>query len=392
MSTLKVTNLQHASSGSASITLDSAGTASFNSKDVSGIASINGGQIGVANLVQNGAMTVAQRATSVTSVSTEGYKTVDRFKWTMDTTSSVYTLTQSTDVPSGQGFANSFKAETTTADASLDANCQVRFEHRFEGQDLQQLAKGTSNAKSVTLSFWVKAFQTGTYVINLQDTDNSRLIAATYTVDTSATWEYKTVTFTGDTTGAFTNDNNLSLVIHWYLSAGSTYTSGTLATSWESLTNANRAVGQTVDIADSTSNYWAITGVQLEVGSQATPFEHRPYGDELARCQRYYWRQERTSGTNGYVGTASGWSTTEIFTIVRHPTTMRASPSLSYSASNALTGATNLDSRLGSAITSGQPGTDNILIYIDVSGATEGKAYTMYLNNDGNWIACDAEL
>ena len=243
---------------------------------------------GYRNLVTNGAMTVAQYGVSATSVSTEGYKCVDRMRWTMDTTSSVYTLTQSTDVPSGQGFANSFKAETTTADASLDANCQVRFEHRFEGQDLQQLAKGTSNAKSVTLSFWVKAFQTGTYVINLQDTDNSRLIAATYTVDTSATWEYKTVTFTGDTTGAFTNDNNLSLVVHWYLSAGSNYTSGTLATSWESLTAANRAVGQTVDIADSTSNYWAITGVQLEVGSEATPFEHRSYGDELRRCQRYY--------------------------------------------------------------------------------------------------------
>ena len=240
------------------------------------------------NLIINGAMQVAQRGTSATSVSTEGYKCVDRMRWTMDTTSAVFTLSQSTDVPSGQGFAKSFKAEVTTADASLAANAQTRFEYRFEGQDLQQLAKGTSNAKKVTLSFWVKAFQTGTYVINLQDTDNSRLIAATYTVDTSATWEYKTVTFAGDTSGAFTNDANLSLVIHWYLGAGSNYTIGTLATAWESLTNANRAVGQTVDIATSTSNYWAITGIQLEVGENASDFEHRSFAEELALCQRYY--------------------------------------------------------------------------------------------------------
>ena len=247
------------------------------------LAALIGSQTALSNrnLIINGAMQVAQRGTSATSVSSEGYKCVDRMRWTMDSTSAVFTLSQSTDVPSGQGFANSFKAEVTTADTSLAAGNQTRFEYRFEGQDLQQLAKGTSNAKKVTLSFWVKAFQTGTYVINLQDTDNNRLIAATYTVDTSATWEYKTVTFAGDTSDAFTNDANLSAVLHWYLGAGSTYTSGTLATAWESLTNANRAAGQTVDIATSTSNYWAITGIQLEVGEQATPFEHRSYGDEL---------------------------------------------------------------------------------------------------------------
>jgi hypothetical protein len=259
------------------------------------------------NMIINGAMQVAQRGTSATSVSTEGYKCVDRMRWTMDTTSAVFTLSQSTDVPSGQGFAKSFKAEVTTADTSLAANAQTRFEYRFEGQDLQQLAKGTSNAKKVTLSFWVKAFQTGTYVINLQDTDNSRLIAATYTIDTSATWEYKTVTFAGDTSSAFTNDANLSLVIHWYLGAGSNYTSGTLAAAWESLTSANRAVGQTVDIATSTSNYWAITGIQLEVGEQATPFEHRSFADELQRCRRYYEQYDADSGrwiaAGGYEGT-----------------------------------------------------------------------------------------
>ena len=239
------------------------------------------------NLIINGAMQVAQRGTSVTSISTEGYKTVDRFKWIMDSTSAVFTHSQSTDVPTGEGFGNSFKVDVTTADTSLASGNQTRIEQRIEGQNLQQLAKGTSNAKKVTLSFWVKAYQTGTYVVNIQDTDNSRLIGKTYTVNSSATWEYKTITFDGDTTGTLNNDNGLSLNLLWYLGAGSDYTSGTLATSWESLTNANRAVGQTVDIATSTSNYWQITGIQLEVGEQATPFEHRSYGEELALCQRY---------------------------------------------------------------------------------------------------------
>jgi hypothetical protein len=279
------------------------------------------------NLIINGAMQVAQRGTSATSVSSEGYKCVDRMRWTMDSTSAVFTLSQSTDVPSGQGFAKSFKAEVTTADTSLAAGNQTRFEYRFEGQDLQQLAKGTSNAKKVTLSFWVKAYQTGTYVINLQDTDNSRLIAATYTVDTSATWEYKTVTFVGDTSGAFTNDANLSAVVHWYLGAGSTYTSGTLPSTWESLTNANRAAGQTVDIATSTSNYWAITGIQLELGENASDFEHRSFGEELALCQRYcqVWNFGSSyQGGGGFSGAI--YSADLAFVTVPYFCEMRASP------------------------------------------------------------------
>jgi len=291
-----------------------------NLEDIS--SAYSSGALSNRNLIINSAMQVAQRGTSATSVSTEGYKCVDRFRWNMDDTSAVFTLSQSTDVPTGEGFSNSFKAEVTTADTSLAAANQIRFEYRFEGQDVQQLAKGTSNAKKVTLSFWVKAFQTGTYVINLQDTDNTRLIAATYTVDASGTWEYKTVTLDGDTSGALTSDANLSLVLHWYLGAGSNYTSGTLATSWESVTNANRAVGQTVDITASTSNYWAITGVQLEAGDTATPFEHRSFGQELALCQRYY---AKSGGVNSH---ATDYNGALYLGDVRFKTTMRATPTV----------------------------------------------------------------
>ena len=359
------------------------------------VNAINGGQIGGnRNLIINGAMQVAQRGTSATSVSTEGYKCVDRIRWTMDSTSAVFTLSRSTDVPTGEGFSNSFKAEVTTADTSLAAGNQTRFEYRFEGQDVQQLAKGTSNAKKVTLSFWVKAFQTGTYVINMQDTDNSRLIAATYTVGASGTWEYKTVTLDGDTSGALTNDANLSLVLHWYLGAGSTYTSGTLATAWESLTNANRAAGQTVDIATSTSNYWAITGVQLEVGEQATPFEHRSYGDELLRCQRYFVLVADGNDTGTFCN-SHAWTTQEVIGHLDFGRVeMRANPTLSVSNN------THFQIRSG-----GISETSDNVIFVQLDkkgncraefsgsgGLTAGRGAWVKTNNANAYIHADAEL
>jgi hypothetical protein len=353
-----------------------------NQSELAQLASVFAGSaLSNRNLIINGAMQVAQRGTSATSVSSEGYKCVDRMRWTMDSTSAVFTLSQSTDVPSGQGFANSFKAEVTTADTSLAANSQTRFEYRFEGQDLQQLAKGTSNAKKVTLSFWVKAFQTGTYIVNLQDTDNSRLIGATYTVDTSATWEYKTVTFAGDTSGALTDDNNLSFVIHWYLGAGSDYTSGTLPNTWESLTNANRAVGQTVDIATSTSNYWAITGVQLEIGDTSTPFEHIPYSDQLARCQRYY---NQVGGAYGFLmgGYVSG-ANDDYNVPFSFPVTMRAAPSTT------VTGTWSTSNTTSSAPSVTRPKPNAITIYATTLGT--GNWY-MDADSENDLIKFDAEL
>ena len=157
----------------------------------------------------------------------------------------------------------------------------------FFNKDLQRLKKGTSNAESVTLSFWVKSTITGTYIIQLYDSDNTRHISKSYTVSSSNTWEFKTLTFAGDTTGAFGDDNALSLQVYWWLVAGSTYTSGTLATSWASFTAANAAVGQ-VNAVNSASNNFYLTGVQLEIGETATPFEHEEIGTTLLKCQRYY--------------------------------------------------------------------------------------------------------
>jgi len=238
------------------------------------------------NLIINGNMQIAQRATSVTGKTTGGYYTVDRWQTTI-TTMGTWSQSQSTDTPSGQGFANSLKMDCTTADASPAAGDHLLVNQKFEGLNLQNLAKGTSEAKSITVSFWVKSSKTGTYILEVDDRDNTRAISQSYTINSANTWEKKTLTYAGDTTGALDNNNAVSLFLTWWLGAGSNYTSGTLATSWAARTSANRVVGQ-VNLADSTSNDWYITGVQFEVGTTATPFEHLQYGQQLALCQRYF--------------------------------------------------------------------------------------------------------
>ena len=279
MSTIKVSNIQNASASSAAITLDANGQATLN-----GLNYPTAGPLSNRNLIINGAMQVAQRGTSETGVTGNGYKQApDRFRVAMGSLGT-FTVSQSTEAPAG--FSNSYKWECTTADASPTANGNVTLVQSIEAQNLQHLKMGTADAEAVTLSFWVRSNKTGTYIVQIEANDSGRSISKSYTIDAADTWEYKTITYEGDTTGEINNDNGVGFHVYFWLAAGSTFTSGTLATSWETTTNANRAVGQ-VNLADSTSNEWYITGVQLEVGSVATPFEHRSYGDELARCQRY---------------------------------------------------------------------------------------------------------
>jgi hypothetical protein len=252
------------------------------------------------NIVINGDMSIAQRSTSVASITTSNYYTVDRYQLDL-TTLGTWTQSQSTDVPSGQGFGNSLKMDCTTADASPASSDKLMFRQSIEGQNLQYLKKGTANAESTTLSFWVKSTKTGTFICELQDVDNTRAVSGIYTVITTNTWEFKTITFPADATGAFSNDNGESLRLNFWLGGGSDFTSGTLATTWSSTTNANRAVGQ-VNCADSTSNDWLITGVQLEAGTTASDFEFLPVDVNLARCQRYYQKSYN-------IGTAPATST-----------------------------------------------------------------------------------
>jgi hypothetical protein len=285
------------------------------------------------NLIINGAMQVAQRGTSSTGITASGYYTADRWRVGL---SSQGTWTQSVenDAPTGSGFAKSVKMLCTTADASPAAGDNLSFGMRFEGQNLQSILKGTSSAKKLTISFWVKSNVTNTYIVELQDFDNSRSVSASYSVSASGTWEKKTVTFPADSTGAFDNDNNVSLILTFFLGAGSTFTSGTLATSWESTNNANRAVGQ-VNLAAATNNYWQITGVQLEAGAVATPYPFQNIQAELAACQRYYYRAGAGDSETFSALSASGYAQSASTAIgnVDFPVTMRTRPtSIEFSA------------------------------------------------------------
>jgi len=254
------------------------------------------------NLVINGDMQVAQRATSVASITAASYNTADRWQ-SVITTQGTWTQSVENDAPTGSGFAKSLKMLCTTADASPAAGDLVQITQRIEGQNIQHIKKGTSAAEQITVSFWVKSNVTGTYIVELYDLDNTRSVSKSYTINASATWEKETITFPADTTGAFDNDNAGSLRLNFWLGSGTDYTSGTLATTWVATTNANRAVGQT-NLASAISNYWQVTGVQLEVGDTATPFEFKTVEDELLECQRYFQRFNGGYGWVGAVGTS----------------------------------------------------------------------------------------
>jgi hypothetical protein len=258
------------------------------------------------NIVTNGAMQIAQRATSSTGAGAANnvYLTVDRWVVELGATSAGrFTMTQTADGPSG--FANCMKIDCTTADTSIAAGEAFSIAHRIEGQDVQQLKKGTSDAEYITVSWYAKG-TAKTYGLEVHDADNSRNIHKLFTV--SSSWQKFTAIFPGDTTGALDDDNAKSLHVAFWVHAGATFTGGTLNTAWAANDNANRAAG--IDsFFSSTDNELFITGVQLEVGSQATNFEHRSFGEELTLCSRYYTdivrADNNTAHLIGYTQTAS---------------------------------------------------------------------------------------
>jgi hypothetical protein len=347
------------------------------------------GSPGFRNIVINGDMSIAQRGTSVASITTGGYKTLDRFQADV-TNIGTWTMSQDSDVPTGQGFATSLKMDCTTADASPAAGDLLRITQRIEGQNIQYLKKGTANAVSLTLSFWVKSNKTGTYIAELFD-DNSRSISKSYTVDVTDTWEKKTITYEGDTTGTIDNDNTIGLSLHLWLAAGSTYTSGTLQTSWGAVTSANRAVGQ-VNLADDTANEWYITGVQLEAGTSATDFEFLPIDVNLARCYRYYYLH--VSGNGKTVTTGYYYNATQIESVVTFKQTMRTEPTLSvvsgtdyyYISRNGTTDSFNDFSIY-------LPSNNLAMIYNNAQASgTAGQAGSIYTGNASAFVAFQAEL
>ena len=341
------------------------------------------------NIIINGDMSIAQRSTSVTGITGQGYNTVDRYA-TFLTTLGTWTQSQSTDVPTGQGFATSLKMDCTTADASPAAGDRLLIQQKIEGQNLQYIKKGTSDAESLTVSFWVKSNKTGTYIAELFDNDNTRQISKSYSISSANTWEKKTMTFAGDTSGTLGNDNGDSLILHLWLGAGTTYSSGTLSTTWTSNTNANRAVGQ-VNHADSTSNNFYITGIQLEAGTTASDFEFLSHDVNFTRCQRYcqFIGKGSTSIENIVL---SGYTSTNAYGSVDLPTKMRSAPSLTYTTTN-VTLYNNGNSRTISSKATSVLGHSSVGLKIIGSGWSASHALHLVNSDAANGLCkLDAEL
>ena len=285
-----------------------------------GLGFVNGKR----NLIINGAMQVAQRSTSLTVGDSTEYKTLDRYAIGINgTTAGRATMSQSTDAPAGFGY--SMKFDVTTADTSIGSGESFGVFQRIEGQNVQHINKGTSSAKKCVFSFYAKG-TAKKYITEFRD-DNGRQVSATFDVTTS--WQRFEIEVPADTSGTIDNDNTAGFLAMFWIHAGSDYTSGTLNTSWGTSTNANRMVG-CESIFSSTDNEFYITGIQLEVGTNASDFEHESYGETLQKCERYF--QRFVAGAN-YTGFSVAFSTsaTSAKATLKFNGKMRAAPTITQS-------------------------------------------------------------
>jgi len=342
------------------------------------------------NMVVNGSTSVNQRGDS-TGVTATGYYGPDRFQL-LYTDAGTWSISQSSTAP--EGFANSYKLDCTTAKGTLASDSRLFVQTKLEGQNLQQLKKGTSNAVSTTLSFFVRSNKTGTYQVNLEDNDNTRIIGSTYTISSANTFEHKKITFAGDTSGALTDDNGDSLSIMWALVAGTDNSSGAVPTGWEAKSNTDRGAGLTVNLADSTDNEWYISGIQFEVGEQVTSFEHEDAGTTLQKCQRYYYKL-KSSSANNFFGYAMAANTTAMYLAVPFPVEMRSNPtSIDVTAGSS----GNIGYWLGGAVTAftsigiSESGPSMTTLVMQVSSGLSGEKMYGVLPNGSGSIGFSSEL
>jgi hypothetical protein len=362
-----------------------------NAREIAQLGSVPSGR---RRINHNGAMTVAQRGTSDTVTSLAKF-VCDRWAFNYANTDELAaTVSQDTDAP--DGFAYSFKWTTNTGETSLASDEYAYVYQKIEGQDLQSLSYGSASAKPVTLSFWVKSSVTGTYAAGIYAADGLRIINLTYTINSANTWEYKTITFAGDVAGTIDNDNTEGLRFLFHLAAGSGWTT-TDATSWVNYTTTAWAYGHAQNGVITTTNAtWQITGIQLEVGSVATEFEHRSFGEELALCQRYLYRIGRDiSGQRASAHNGTWYTSGSFYGVVHFPVKMRGQPAFTFAS------VTDGYSVFGGGYANfcDAPhgvqayGFDSTTIaYFDSLNGTAGHSGWVELNKDGAYLQFDAEL
>jgi hypothetical protein len=354
-------------------------------------------------IIINGDMVISQRSTSVTGIGDgdEGYHTIDRFKFEEgNSPSAVWTMTQES-LTSGNaynaGFKKALKMDCTTSDdASGHGDILNVIKYATEQHDTHFFKKGTANAEKYTVAFWIKATKTGTHICELRDSTNDRACSVAYTVSTTNTWEHKVLNFPADTTGATGTATTKGLEIYWSLYSGSGYQGATLQTAWGgSATNA-RYTGQ-VNNADSTSNNWHLTGVQLEVGEYSSttlpPFQHESYGENLLRCQRYF--QHIVSGNHKLISYAH-WASGSQITFILNILEMRAVPTIDYDNGNdywAIGGSSGSTNTIDNLIIDGYSTNKCVGLYSGTAaGGTTGYAYYGFSDNASARLALVSEL
>ena len=351
-------------------------------------------------LIINGDMAVAQRATSSTGKTSNGFYSCDRMELSVSGlgTHTIIQESLTSGAAFNAGFANAWRIDTTTADGSPGSGDELLLQYPMEGQDLQVFKKGTANAEKWTLAFWVKSTTTGTGQVNLSDMDNTRQCSDTYTISSADTWEHKILNFAADTTGAFGDDNGESLRIEWWLDSGSNYEGGAAPTAWEATANGDRNASGNLNIGSATTKDWAITGIQLEVGEFSSttlpPFQHESFGDNLSRCQRYYYNLDIGGSNTASMGIGAMYTSSNIYCGIDFPVTMRATPSADFSTGTDYF-AFNRNSATDSfdTLALSESSTTSAMLYGsgNISG-TAGHGGRVRFNNSSAGIAFTSEL
>lgn len=344
------------------------------------------------NIITNGGMQISQRGSTFTAPNAA--YTLDRYQ-VYQANGAVFDIKTSTDAP--DGFESSLEIDCTTAAASPAAGAYFQMLQRIEGYNVQQLAYGTSSAKKITLSFYVKSNKTGTYQVNFRrSTATAQMANKTYTINSADTWERKSVTVDGATGFSLTGGNAEGLMVDWWYHSGSDFTSGSGSETYIALASTNYNANGTANLGDNTSNYLRMTGVQLEVGDTATPFEHRSYGDEFQKCLRYYEQWNCVGGENIWLGTtySGDGSCFPQFHVIK-----RAAPTITLPAAGQSSGQISfLNGTGGYPTTTGTHSVDKVttrgyrLSGSGYSGLTSSTPTVLYASSGTEIFKYDAEL
>ena len=377
MSEIKVNSIKGVGASTAAITV--------NNTDGTCTANITN-NLSNRNIMINGNMVCHQRGGTITFANSA--YSLDRWLMRTGGHSGAANITQSTTSP--DGFQKSLKVDITTADTSLTGGEYFFIDQRIEANNVHHAGYGNSNAKTMTLSFYVRSNKTGTYNVHLYNTSTTKHLSRSYTINSADTWERKTLTIPPDTSGGLATGTGAALRCNWYLAAGTSYTSGSVQTTWSTY-NVNNTAPSNVNLLDSTSNEWYLTGVQLEIGSVATDFEHRSFAQELQLCKRYYQQIDQASSSTSIM-TGFGNGNARIRGVVHLPVEMRANPTvaLDVSAGSPSFYSYTASPPTYSSLSGVESTTENIVVDINSSTVTAGAPYDW--RGSGAFITISAEL